>query len=443
MSSCPYIPPEIIQHIAHHLTHDWVDCRNNTVWRLVPGAASYATVNKVWQDAIEREIFSEIDLRLSRLAEADAILNGNPRRRKYVRRISLRVTPFLYYHPKPLYRQIGRLPPEFVNESRRVLQATLEGFLSVLRHWASSPAITLHLDQGYRHRYVYFTYDPIEIEARQRIIELAPVHAITELEMCWGEQILSAAALCSLLAKLPALRKAKIRFQDRGLESRNELAQGLLNFTHSLDELTIDCCGYPRFPPYGANGWEEDRLSHALGIISQRVRVLCLCGVYLSTAVFLQPMSDPGIAHWARLEEFRVYNPRVCSLGEHIQFLQRKYNFNDRHAEIKHLYLAAARAALEMPLLKFMTFDVYIKSRVLVPYSSLRYYRDTRANTAKACWRSGEGFVPDAELVLAWQEVAWKHLEGKELEVEISIDRHFFTKTHALVSCSCPCKWPL
>ncbi|KAK5637645.1 hypothetical protein RRF57_013360 [Xylaria bambusicola] len=387
MSSLTYIPPEIIQQIAYYLTHDWVNRRTRVVWRLVPGAANYAIVNKVWQDAIEREIFSVLDLRLNPLAEADVILNGNPRRQKYVRRISLKVTPavFLYYSTLcgEWLSAMANLPPKPENESCR----------------APGSAITLHLEGGDPD---YFSprCNPNEFEARENIRGLAPMNVITELEICWGEWTLSPRAVCLLLAKLLALRRAKIRFQDR------ELAQGLLNVMHSLDELTIGSCGYQHLYPDDAHAWEADRLSYTLGLISQRVRILCLCGLYVTTGLFLQPMSSPATADRVQLEDFRIY----LNSGYYLQWTHGNQDLMDRNTQIKRPYLAAGRAALGMPLLKTMSLTNNMAPKRA--FDNLKYHRDTRANTAKVCWGSDSGFVPDAEVIIAWQEVARKQTSG-------------------------------
>ncbi len=96
MASLDPFPPEIIQHVVHYLTHYWrylpgIDPNVFRSWERIRGAARYATVNTIWQDAVERETFADLSLDLARLAEAETILNGVPRRQKYVRIIRVNV----------------------------------------------------------------------------------------------------------------------------------------------------------------------------------------------------------------------------------------------------------------------------------------------------------------------------------------------------------------
>ncbi len=94
-------PPDIIQQIVYYLTHGSIGLNGPTEnptllgtfisWGRIDGAARYSTVDKAWQDAVERETFAELRLDLNRLAEADDTLNGVPRRKKYVRIIRLNV----------------------------------------------------------------------------------------------------------------------------------------------------------------------------------------------------------------------------------------------------------------------------------------------------------------------------------------------------------------
>lgn len=238
-SSGPF-PPEIIQHIVYYLTHDWIGLNGPSEtpplfgtfrsWGRIGGAARYATVHNTWQDAVERETFAELRLDLGRLAEADAILNGVPRRQKYVRTIRLNVVLL------PRRLDIAQRPhietADERNRNNRTLQDTFEAFLSTLNHWAPGPPVKLHLDafaltdQGYRveaeapsaraHGAVYY-HSPLELKDPERVLRLGPVSIVTEIDMERNRLIgrpLSVAAVCTLVARLPAARNVSINWWD-------------------------------------------------------------------------------------------------------------------------------------------------------------------------------------------------------------------------------------
>lgn len=218
------LPAEITQRIIHLLVFDWVQLIPGTipVARLTHDAGRYAAVSRAWQDVVERETFADLRLDLGRLARLRDI--ASPRRRGYVRTIRLDAV-------LPRAGSLGK--PESDGEALRndaALQATFEAFLQTLSQWSAAemhPAgIALSVDAWapvdlgdgvfgpeYRDRWA---------EARRRRHEDSALE-LTDPESIWGQpkvegivslknsarngkRRIAAAAMCSLLARLPAAR---------------------------------------------------------------------------------------------------------------------------------------------------------------------------------------------------------------------------------------------
>lgn len=193
-----------------------------------------------------------------------------------------------------------------------------------------------------------------------------------------------------------------------------------------------------------------DRLSQALGTLSQRLRSFDLCDLTVSDDIFLQrpprsPRSPqqqhepspakkqkittpPPAAHWPRLETFHLHYPPITPWGEWL-FYRSPYIPDGKRmgpaiatGAVQRRYLAAARAALEMPMLRDMTLIAHLESRD--QWHKFRYYRDPEKNVARVVWTSSYGFVPDDEVLDAWRAVARKYSSRPDLVVEISNDEH-------------------
>ena len=138
------------------------ECRS---WSLVKGASKYATINRIWQVAVKREMFSELRLDSARLLEADTILNGTPRRQKFVRTVRLYAKlPYAVY---------------FVNHYKDDsfgLQATLETFLSVFGRWTPGPPIKLPIG-------AFETFAPTVMDQPRRGTQLAQANVVTEVDI--------------------------------------------------------------------------------------------------------------------------------------------------------------------------------------------------------------------------------------------------------------------
>lgn len=161
-------------------------------------------------------------------------------------------------------------------------------------------------------------------------------------------------------------------------------------------------------------------------MLSQRLRHLDLYDVVVSDELFLQHNLPPEMAspaHWARLENFTLYYPPVTPYGEWLFYPAQVAWATVASPALQRRYLAAARAALAMPLLKNMTLVAQ-----LVDYRDWHrfwYYRDAKRNFNRVLWSSSSGFVPDDEVLAAWREVPRRHWGDKaELIVEILDDEY-------------------
>ncbi|KAI0887775.1 uncharacterized protein GGS22DRAFT_154258 [Annulohypoxylon maeteangense] len=457
MASSGPFPPEIIQGIVYYLSHDWISLSGENPprpgafksWMRIRGCSRYATVNKAWQVAIERETFAQLSLNLGRLAEAEAILNGVPRRQKYVRSIRLNV---VLPRPDPTLPKPHLETAEERNQKNRAVQDTFEAFLSTLSHWTPGPPVKLRLDafalndDGRRekpelpsYRAAHEQYHlPLELEDPERVLHLGPVNVITEVDTETDElesRRFSGAAICTLVARLPTARKVHILWHHTkdNLEERSEFNQALNNITHAIDKFSLVGSYFSEFsqPPVRRNDQREakpDELSRSLRKISQRSQVFNLCDVAISDEIFLRHNLVPKMAspaHWARLKTFYIQYPLITPSGEWLFYHNPGVSNNQMgsivpYPALQRRYLAAARAALEMPLLEDMSLDASIN--IENEWHKFCYSYNKKNKSVKAIWTSSSGFVPENEVLEAWREVPRKHLDGKELVVEILDD---------------------
>lgn len=189
----------------------------------------------------------------------------------------------------------------------------------------------------------------------------------------------------------------------------------------------------------------EDGLSRAFHILSQRLKTLSIEGIIVSDELFFPRTLPVHIVEprWERLVTFHLCYPPVTPSGEWL-FLPDPNASSDSENEatifddfisitssqerrsdrciaapaMQQFYIAAGRAALQMPALERMTLNAELGDDY--DYWHKFYYHAER-QTAQALWTSSSGFVPDDDVLECWRKVPRKFLKG-ELEVEISDD---------------------
>ncbi|KAI1737806.1 hypothetical protein F4680DRAFT_206597 [Xylaria scruposa] len=428
-------PPEIVLRVVHYLSYDQIissSYRDDefkdlhgcwTRWGRIRGVSRYASIDRTWQDAIERETFAQLHLDLERLVEAHDILNRVLRRRSYIRFIHLN----LVLHPaKPGARQRGK--------DNRVLQHTFEALLSLLADRNPGPPLKLYVDaQNSPQKGRGFSlscHSPLELENPERILNLKAVNAITHMAVARNEisgRHISGAAICTLLKTLSATKAVSLywRDDDDGPDARSDFAKALDNVEHDMDSFQLDGEYVDQNMQQPAHVSTEsklrvDDLSRSLGILSQRLRQFNIVEVAVTDDIFLQYNAEiASTAHWPRLQEFHLYYP-----GESV--LPHSYASDIQQATavatdaLNARSLKAARAALNMPHLEEMT--LVANGEPGECWHKFRYSRDLVNNTAKVLWTSSHAFVPEHEVLEAWREVSQKHVPGTKLEVEYSDD---------------------
>ncbi|KAM0264503.1 hypothetical protein ACHAQJ_000694 [Trichoderma viride] len=464
--------PDVVQRIIYFLIHGWDNPESYFKrWTHLPDAGQYASVSLFWQDTIERKTFAELHLDLDRLSQLNSIVT--PRRRGYVRTIQLNIAlPF----PGPRRR------PETENEKLRnngALQATLEAFLRSLSQWDANEVhkgggVTLSLnapilaDVGphspsshlrgsqWKRRY---EGSVLELTYPERIMQLAPVMAITKLERKYPPNFgryISPVAMCALLAKLPTVKHAGIDWWKglQFLRMRNDLADTISQINHPMNEFEL--CdpdfevlkeSHLSLTPETLREGEEDRLSKSIHILSQRLKKLDIYNIAVSDEIFFPRALSVGIAEprWDRLVIFSLYYPPVNPSGD-LLFLPDPHAYQSSESEasissdapsgmsidepkdtlsiatpvMQQFYLAAARAALQMPALRDMSLVAELGYN---EYWHKFSYNVKGGLSAKALWTSSSGFIPEDEVLECWRKVPRKHLEA-ELEVELSDDKN-------------------
>ncbi|KAG8157345.1 hypothetical protein KVR01_012729 [Diaporthe batatas] len=462
MPSGGQFPIEIVDAIIHYLTHGWIgpnapDQNQPSLfgafrsWGRIGGASRYATVDRTWQELVERETFAELRLDLGRLKEAGAILNRIPRRQRCVRTIHLNIVL-----PRHETAAAGGVAAEEKDQNDRLLQDTLVAFVSTLSRWTLRPPVKLTLDafaptdRGYRdegdapHERLRGPreYSPLELKDSDGVLRCGPVDGITEVDMERNRLIgrrISGAAMCTLLARLPGAKKVSINWWDgRGdPKVRSDLTEALSEITHAMDQFHIvgtysqldhhQPAQEPQEP-----GVKVDELSLALGVLSQRLRYLDIYEVAVSDDLFLHQNLPPEMSpppHWARLENLGLHYPPVSPSGQRLFYPDPSAADPDQAPivagpSVQRRYLVAARSALEMPLLRNMTLVAQLGRQG--HWHKFWYHRNPggRNPAAGVIWTSSSGFVPDDEVLEAWREVPRKHGDGGGLEVEILHDEY-------------------
>ncbi|KAK0757376.1 hypothetical protein N5P37_010098 [Trichoderma harzianum] len=455
------LTPELIQRIIYFLIRDWT--RDGHPLRR--GVGKYAAVNPFWQDTIERRTFATLYLDLERLSEVNSIVT--PRRRRYVREILLEVVL-----PWPGPRQNPEKDKEKLRNNR-ALQATFEAFLQSLSQWSAdelhpggiglrvfaplpvekrlhSPSWRHERGPMWKRRYAESV---LELTDPARIAQHSPVVAISEINVDaprFEDRHISAVAICALLAKLPAAKRVSFNWWKwrRFSRMRNELADALSQINHPIDVFHICDDSYvamsqsqsPPSPTLSSEG--EDGLSRAFHILSQRLKELHIDGIIVSKELFYPRTLSVHMAEprWERLVTFSLSYPPVTPSGEWL-FIPDPNASDDSEDEVndwlsitssqeprserciatpamQQFYIAAGRAALQMPALEDMMLDAGLGEGDEYWH---KFWYHAKRSTAKALWTSSSGFVPDDDVLECWRKVPRKYLKG-ELKVEISSD---------------------
>ncbi|KAL7961210.1 hypothetical protein V8C34DRAFT_274062 [Trichoderma compactum] len=458
------LTPELIQRIIYFLIHDWTRYGHP----LRRGVGKYAVVSALWQDTIERKTFASLYLDLERLSEVNSVVTS--RRRRYVREILLEIVL-----PWPGPRQNPEKDKEKLRNNR-ALQATFEAFLQSLSQWAAdelhqggirlqifaplpvekrldSPSWEGERGPMWNRRYAGSV---LELTDPARIAQYSPVVAISEIQMDrprFEDRHISVVAICTLLAKLPAAKRVSVDWWKwrRFSRMRNDLADALSQINHPIDSFHICDDSYgamsrSQSPPAATLSSEgEDGLSRAFHILSQRLKTLHIDDIIVSDELFFPRTLSAHMAEprWERLVTFHLCYPPVTPSGEWL-FIPDPNASDDSEDEnsmfsdwisltsnqeprserciatpaMQQFYVAAGRAALQMPALEWMTLDAGLAEGNEHWH---KFWYHAKRSTAKALWTSSSGFVPDNDVLECWRKVPRKYLKG-ELEVEISSD---------------------
>ncbi|KAJ4857759.1 hypothetical protein T069G_08656 [Trichoderma breve] len=454
-------PPEIFQQIISYLIHD--PDRDHPL-------SHYASVSRVWQNEIEPLTFALLHLDLQSLLQLNSIVTA--RRRAYVRHIRLRVK---LPKPEPWSWKYKETADEKLRNNQ-AFQAVLEAFLQSLSQWDVAEGhkdgveVTFfvplprkgrdHPLEQWRVRYIKSV---LEMTDPGRIARLPSAATITKLEIPDDpdrERLISVVAVCALLAKLPAATE-KVRLYwwkaDRFARMRNDLADALSQISHPIDDFDLrdSYGGGNNQTPTAATEvlmlreGEEDRLSKSLHVVSQRVTDFGVRRIPVSDEILFPRTLPASLAEprWDRLVYFGLYYQPYDPWGEPL-FLpdpnaddsisldgseasfwatsstpsaeteRSSLTLDIATPAIQRLYLAAARAALQMPVLKEMELVAELE-----PYEywhGFRYF--VHQGSATATWTSSSGFVPEDEVLEHWHKVPKKNLQ-LELNVVITDDR--------------------
>jgi hypothetical protein len=208
------------------------------------------------------------------------------------------------------------------------------------------------------------------------------------------------------------------------------------------------------FPPDLTEGNAEDPLSSSLRSFSQQLTHLCLEDIVVGKELFWPSNSndddndDDGsqLPHWSNLTLFYLTYTTTTPSGQ--WYFERDPNASEDEDDddddenydsdsmedylmppeedrfpnlfrtkpspqlMNDFYVAAGRAAQQMPKLKVMLLDTKSGSG-----HSFRY--EVSGSTATAEWSGMTGFEPEERLLQVWREVARRHTGSDKLEVRL------------------------
>ncbi|KAL6793654.1 hypothetical protein GGI42DRAFT_333580, partial [Trichoderma sp. SZMC 28013] len=467
------LAPEIFQRIIFFLTHDprpGFEFHPPAFWNRRPDAHQYAGVSRFWQYEIEREAFAYLHLDLHRLSQLNSIVTA--RRRAYVRNIRLHIKL-----PEPGPWRSRETDDEKLRNNQ-AFQAVLEAFLQSLGRWDAAEVhrdgieLTFHVPMppedspielhGIRialgHWEPRYRKSVLELTDPERIARLPSAVAITKLRMSdpsYRQRNLSVAAVCALLAKLPATKTVLLEWWKslKFASMRNDIADALSQIGHPIDVFNLCDSHYDiakqTLPSAGTEvlrEGDEDRLSKSLHVLSQRVKDFGVRMVPVNDEIFFPRAIPEGLAEprWDRLVDFILHYPPFDPWGE-LLFLPDPYRDESSSESessvdsdlpsvsteassptldiatpaIQRFYLSAARAALQMPVLRQM--DLVAELGYGQYWHGFRYF--VQGSSATATWTSSSGFIPEDEVLEHWHKVPKKNLQS-ELNVVISGDRN-------------------
>ncbi|KAI0127169.1 hypothetical protein BJ170DRAFT_722234 [Xylariales sp. AK1849] len=454
----PIFPVEIMQDIVWCLIYGWrrrAASRflgpSTTSWGLTTDASQYAAVCKSWQEIVERETFSTLNLNVSRLHQLNDIVDT--RRRPYVR----------LFHVNIVLSAAWGVVENGVDkrQDNAAFVATLQTFLDKLRFWTPDQTcpdgIQVVLNAGSPSHDVPYDWNVLKQQpetwekrytasllALARLSLPPRVDAVSEMETShtvYG-RCLSGAAICAVLSCLANAKKVSVMpWEDEtdDIEARrrwrSEFAHGIDSITRPFHELHIFCVGPsiedhslgpPILTPVVAG---EDALSLSLRNFSQNgVRNLSLRGFVIGDEFFWPRDPSPAteLPHWACLRvlniDYRLATPSGVWRFEHCQTPDRDDAENINHLRKRALpamndfYMTAGRAALEMPCLQSMK----LTAAGLQPHTEVWHSFSYRVEgaTATAVWTSNPAFEPDMVVVDRWKSVAEK-IHGLSLDVKV------------------------
>lgn len=466
-------PPEIFQRIISYLIDD-----PDRGHRL----SHYASVSRVWQNEIEPLTFGFLRLDLQRLLQLNSIVTARRRAYvRHIRlRVNLPDPEPGSWERKETADEKVRNNQAFQAALEAFLQSlsqwdAAEGhkdgvevtFFVPLPPEDPPPWLRSLREQGcdmpLEQWEVRYKKSVLEMTDPGRIARLPSAATITKLKIPDDpsrERLISVVAVCALLAKLPAATK-KMHLNwwkaDRHARMRNDIADALSQISHPIDDFDLSdrYGGDNNQTPTAATEvlmlreGEQDRLSKSLHIVSQRVKDFGVRRIPVSDEILFPRTIPASLAEprWDRLVYFGLYyqpydpwgeplflpdpdaddsislSGSVSSLfaysdGPSVSTERSSLTLNIATPAIQRLYLAAARAALQMPVLKEMELVAELE-----PYEywhGFRYF--VHQGSATATWSSSSGFVPEDEVLQHWHKVPKKNLQ-LELNVVISDDR--------------------
>ncbi|KAJ5757708.1 uncharacterized protein N7511_006402 [Penicillium nucicola] len=453
------LPLEALLHIFSFLEDDLVAC---------------ACVCQQWQVAVERTTFSTLLANSSNLEELRHIVGrtSTPWRPSFIKNLD-----FKCIIPDYGVEARGRLEDDHDRcSNNKAFTQAITSLFEILGSWSSDDHCAIELviyarSPGDLESEPEWTKRKIRIQQNNAFPEedllweryetsylqltedthLPIVNCIEKLQVrgLVAYRGLSPRALSDIVCCLPRLRALSVDLNDNYRRNptmqnhlRSEFSQGITNWPPSLTDLLLRYEGYPpwdqSFPAVKRSEPSADPLSLALHRLTQQLETVDLAPIMIGPELFW-PAATKSIPYWPNLINIRVRFSAATPSGKWL--FERDPRWRDvspsrypapawfegeppsekrinpfrtmPNKELNELYIAAGRAAQQMPKLQNMTLWAEIMNfgdglEEVIEQASDHWFQYT-SSSAKATWICTSEFHVAPEVRQVWDAVAKSH----------------------------------
>ncbi|OQD86621.1 hypothetical protein PENANT_c007G10995 [Penicillium antarcticum] len=272
--------------------------------------------------------------------------------------------------------------------------------------------------------------------------DISTVKCVTELRI-YGASLyrgFSPQSVSEMVCRLPRLQELSVDLSDKDRKNpterdhhRHELSRGIAKWPSSLKRFRLDCLRDPacdgKGPLRKLSEPGADSLSLALHRLTQQLETVDLTSVMVGPEFFWPACANKTITCWPNLTTIDVRYAPATPSGTWLFERDPKYQGEDDGPSIENsyprtkpneslngLYVAAGRAAQQMPRLRTMVLQADMAStstRVQEAFDSIPgHWFQYTSSSARATWICTSEYHVTPEVREVWDAVAKNHGRG-------------------------------